>query len=91
MYSSKSFASFTAFSVTVGNIVRELHQSLCMALAMENSVPVITQLLKCLAALIQNTPYHRLKPGLITHLVGNVRPYLRHKGNYTEFMKLNKW
>ncbi|XP_021942024.1 HEAT repeat-containing protein 6 isoform X3 [Zootermopsis nevadensis] len=77
--SSKNFTSFTAFSVTVGNIVWELHQSLCMALAMENSILVIIQLLKCLAALIQNTPYHRLKTGLITQLVENVRPYLRHK------------
>lgn len=91
MYSSKNFTSFTAFSVTVGNIVWELHQSLCMALAMENSILVIIQLLKCLAALIQNTPYHRLKTGLITQLVENVRPYLRHKGNFTVFMKLYKW
>lgn len=62
-------------------MVRELHQSLCLALAMENSIPVITQLLKCLAALVQNTPYHRLEPGLITRVVRNVKPHLRHKGN----------
>jgi hypothetical protein len=59
----------------------ELHNSLCLALSMENSIPVITQLLKSLAALIQNTPYHRLEPGLITKIVRNVKPRLRHKGN----------
>jgi hypothetical protein len=91
LYSSKSSASFTAFSVTVGNIVHELHQSLCTAVATENSVLVIVQLLKCLAALILNTPYRRLKPGLMTQLVESVTPYMRHKGNYNECMKINKW
>jgi len=62
-------------------MVCELHHSLCLALATENSISVITHLLKCLAALIQNTPYHRLEPGLITKLVESVRSYLKHKGN----------
>lgn len=72
---------FTPFSVTVGNMVCELHHSLCLALATENSISVITHLLKCLAALIQNTPYHRLEPGLITKLVESAKSYLKHKGN----------
>jgi len=62
-------------------MVCELHHSLCLALATENSISVITHLLKCLAALIQNTPYHRLEPGLITKLVESVQSYLNHKGN----------
>lgn len=62
-------------------MVCELHHSLCLALATENSISVITHLLKCLAALIQNTPYHRLEPGLITKLVESVQSYLKHRGN----------
>jgi hypothetical protein len=80
-YSSKNSILFTPFSVTVGNMVCELHHSLCLALATENSISVITHLLKCLAALIQNTPYHRLELGLITKLVESVQSYLEHKGN----------
>ena len=80
VHSSKTSVSFTPFSVTVGNMVKELHHSLFMALTIENSLAVVTLLLKCLAALVQNTPYHRLEPGLINKLVSHVRPYLRHKG-----------
>ncbi|PNF19845.1 hypothetical protein B7P43_G12519 [Cryptotermes secundus] len=86
--SSKSSIPFTPFSVTIGNMVRELHQSLCLALPMENSIPVITQLLKCLAALVQNTPYHRLEPGLITRVVRNVKPHLRHKDSDVQVASL---
>jgi hypothetical protein len=71
-------------------MVCELHHSLCLALATENSISVITHLLKCLAALIQNTPYHRLEPGLITKLVGSVQSYLKHKGDaVTHFVQLS--
>jgi hypothetical protein len=90
IYSSKNPLPFTPFSITVGNMVRELHQALCLALTMENSIPVITQLLKSLAALVQNTPYHRLEPGLITKIVRNVRPRLRHKGNPNTYFTLVK-
>ncbi|XP_069701845.1 HEAT repeat-containing protein 6 isoform X3 [Periplaneta americana] len=77
--SSKSSVSFTPFSVTVGNMVRGLHYSFCSALSTENSIPVITQLLKCLAALIQNTPYHRLDHGLLSKVVTSVSSYIGHK------------
>ncbi|KAJ9596933.1 hypothetical protein L9F63_012058 [Diploptera punctata] len=85
----KTTMSFTPFSVTVGNMVSELHHSLLMVLSIENSVAVITLLLKCLAALVQNTPYHRLEPGLITKLATHVRPYFRHKDINLQVLSLS--
>lgn len=71
--------SFIPFSVSLGNMLRELHRSLAMALAAENAVLALTQLLRVVAILVQNTPYHRLQPGLLTKLVRSVRPLTVHK------------
>ncbi|CAG2053651.1 unnamed protein product [Timema podura] len=77
--SERNMTAFTPWSVTVGNMVRELHRSLCLAVIAENSLSVLTQLLRCLAALVQNTPYHRLAPGLVTRVVSIVRRFITHK------------
>ncbi|XP_057658257.1 HEAT repeat-containing protein 6 isoform X1 [Diorhabda carinulata] len=70
--------SFTPYSVTLGLMIKELHKTLCFAL-MENSSPVLTQILKCLAALVQATPYHKMPRGLITKIMRNVKPFIYHK------------
>jgi hypothetical protein len=58
--------------------IGELHKCLNLALG-ERSIPVLVMVLKCLAALVQATPYHRLAPGLVTKVVRNVKPFVYHK------------
>jgi hypothetical protein len=69
---------FTPFSVILGMTIGELHKCLNLALG-ERSIPVLVMVLKCLAALVQATPYHRLAPGLVTKVVRNVKPFVYHK------------
>ncbi|KAJ8927250.1 hypothetical protein NQ314_020301 [Rhamnusium bicolor] len=45
----------------------------------EMSVPVLTQVLKCFAALVQATPYHRMSQGIITKVVRNVKRFIYYK------------
>lgn len=71
--------SFITFFGTVCLMIRELHFALSLILLTEKNVAVLTHALKCAAALVQGTPYERLKPDLATKLVRNCRPYLIHK------------
>lgn len=79
MFFSERSSSFTPFSVTIGLMIKEIHKGLCLALR-EMSVPVLIQALKCLSALVQATPYHRMPAGLITKIVRNVKPFIYYKG-----------
>jgi len=72
--------SFTSLSVVVGRMVRAVHRCLLMVLSSESSAIVITQVLKCLATVIANVPYQRLRPGLLGSAVKQIRPYLTHRG-----------
>lgn len=76
--SSDKTSSFTPFCVVLGLSLTELHKSLCLALN-QVSAPVLTQVLKCLAALVQATPYHRMENGLITKMIRNVKPLIYHR------------
>ncbi|XP_050445036.1 HEAT repeat-containing protein 6 isoform X2 [Cataglyphis hispanica] len=71
--------SFITFFGTVCLMVKELHFTLSLILLAEKNVTVLTHTLKCTAALVQATPYERLKPGLATKLVRNCRPHIFHK------------
>lgn len=71
-------SAFTPFSIILGSMITELHKCLSLALN-DNSVPVVTQVLKCLAYLVQATPYHRLKPGLLSKIIRNVKWFINHK------------
>ncbi|XP_023139949.2 HEAT repeat-containing protein 6 [Amphiprion ocellaris] len=71
--------SYTPFSFTLATAVRELHRSLSLALLAETSPQTLTQVIKCLAYLVANAPYHRLRPGLLTQLWKHIRPYVRHR------------
>lgn len=42
---------------------------------------MLTQVLKCLGALVQATPYHRLTPGIISKVIRSVKVYVKHRGN----------
>ncbi|CAH2014448.1 unnamed protein product [Acanthoscelides obtectus] len=76
--SSDKSTSFTPYSVVLGRMITELHRSLSLILH-EISVPVLTQALKCYAALIQATPYHRMSSRLMTKVIRNIKPFLYHK------------
>lgn len=80
VYYSKKNTAFTSFSVALGSMVAEIHKCLCLSLN-ERSIPVLTQCLKCMAALIQVTPYHRMTHGLISKIIRNVKPCINHKGS----------
>ncbi|NXF52506.1 HEAT6 protein, partial [Oceanites oceanicus] len=71
--------AFTPFSVTVASSIRELHRCLLLALVAESSSQTLTQIVKCLANLVSNAPYSRLKPGLLTRVWNQIKPYICHK------------
>ncbi|XP_043077766.1 HEAT repeat-containing protein 6 isoform X2 [Puntigrus tetrazona] len=71
--------AFTPFSATLAAGVRELHRCLLLALVAESSCQTLTQVLKCLAHLVSNVPYNRLRPGLLSPLWKQIRPYVRHR------------
>uniref|UniRef100_A0A1A8FTX3 HEAT repeat-containing protein 6 n=1 Tax=Nothobranchius korthausae TaxID=1143690 RepID=A0A1A8FTX3_9TELE len=71
--------SYTPFSFTLATAIRELHRSLSLALLAETSSQTLTQVIKCLAFLVSNAPYHRLRPGLLSQLWKQIRPYVRHR------------
>ncbi|XP_008290728.1 HEAT repeat-containing protein 6 [Stegastes partitus] len=71
--------SYTPFSFTLATAIRELHRALSLALLAETSPQTLTQVIKCLAYLVANAPYHRLRPGLLTLLWKQIRPYVRHR------------
>ncbi|XP_029468389.1 HEAT repeat-containing protein 6 [Rhinatrema bivittatum] len=71
--------AFTPFSVTLASSIRELHRCLLLALVAESSAQTLTQIIKCLANLVSNVPYNRLKPGLLTRVWNQIKPYIRNK------------
>lgn len=73
--------SFITFFGTVCLMIKELHFTLSLILLTEKNATVLTHALKCTAALVEGTPYERLKPGLATKLARNCRPHIFYKGN----------
>ncbi|XP_076381767.1 HEAT repeat-containing protein 6 isoform X2 [Megalopta genalis] len=71
--------SFITFFGTVGSMIKELHFTLSLVLSSDKNIAVLTSALKCSTALIQGTPYARLKTGLATKLMRNCSPYIFHK------------
>ncbi|XP_022618538.1 HEAT repeat-containing protein 6 [Seriola dumerili] len=71
--------SYTPFSFSLATAVRELHRALSLALLAETAPQTLTQVIKCLAYLVANAPYHRLRPGLLSPLWKQMRPYVRHR------------
>ncbi|KAL4608428.1 HEAT repeat-containing protein 6-like [Arapaima gigas] len=71
--------AFTPFSVTLAASLRELHRGLVLALLAESSSQTLTQVIKCLAHLVSNVPYSRLRPGLLKTLWQQIGPYISHR------------
>ncbi|XP_060941928.1 HEAT repeat-containing protein 6 [Limanda limanda] len=71
--------SYTPFSLSLATTIRELHRALSLALVAETATQTIIQVFKCLACLVFNAPYHRLRPGLLSPLWKQMRCYLGHR------------
>ncbi|KAM5273450.1 LOW QUALITY PROTEIN: HEAT repeat-containing protein 6 [Ctenodactylus gundi] len=71
--------AFIPFSVMIASSIRELHRRLLLALVAESSSQTLTQIIKCLANLVSNAPYNRLKLSLLTKVWNQIKPYIRHK------------
>ena len=71
---------FTPYSTTLGNIVRELHRSLLLALTAESHSTTLTQLIKAVSVLVANAPYHKLSDGYLTKILATLHRFSRHKG-----------
>ncbi|XP_064127460.1 HEAT repeat-containing protein 6 isoform X1 [Loxodonta africana] len=71
--------AFTPLSVMIASSIRELHRCLLLALVAESSSQTLTQIIKCLANLVSNAPYNRLKLSLLTKVWNQIKPYIRHK------------
>ncbi|KAF7665262.1 hypothetical protein LDENG_00141990 [Lucifuga dentata] len=80
--------SYTPFSFSLATSIRELHRALSLALLAESSAQTLTQVIKCLAYLVANAPYHRLKPGLLSPLLKQIRHYVRHRDANVRVMVL---
>lgn len=65
----------------MGNRIRVLYMTLTQALSNENSLPVLIQILRCLASLVQATSFQKLlhPPGLIRKFVALIRRLVHHK------------
>ncbi|XP_035482561.2 HEAT repeat-containing protein 6 [Scophthalmus maximus] len=71
--------SYTPLSFSLATAVRELHRALSLALLAETAPQTLTQIIKCLAFLVANAPYHRLRPGLLSPLWKQIRSYVRYR------------
>ncbi|XP_071789810.1 HEAT repeat-containing protein 6-like [Asterias amurensis] len=77
----KRRSAFTPFSHTLAATIKEMHRCVLLALMAESFSTTLTQIIKCLSILVQNVPYHKLNPGLLTKIVKGIRPYFSHKDN----------
>ncbi|XP_026735223.1 HEAT repeat-containing protein 6 isoform X1 [Trichoplusia ni] len=77
--SKKETTSFIPFSESLGYMITCMHKVLNSILETERSHAVIIIALKCCAALVQATPYHKMKEGLLSQLVLSTRKFLVHR------------
>ncbi|XP_017067629.1 HEAT repeat-containing protein 6 [Drosophila eugracilis] len=82
LYGSKGFLSqacsrgpsnFTPFAVSLASSVLVAYRTLSAVLEREYTPPVLTQCLKCLAVLVQATPFDQLEMGFVYEFVGHVK------------------
>ncbi|XP_068187351.1 HEAT repeat-containing protein 6 [Antennarius striatus] len=71
--------SYTPLSFLLASSVRELHRALSLAVVAESSSQMLIQIIKCLAYLVMNAPYHRLRPGLLSPLWKQVHHFVHHR------------
>lgn len=71
--------TFIPFSVSLGLTVLAIYEALTTVLTTESSLPVLTQTLKCLAVLVQATPFQKLEKNFVQSFVRHVRPLIYHR------------
>lgn len=74
-------SNFMPFSISLGNRIRVLYMNLTQSLGNESSLPVLIQILRCLATLVQSTSFQKLlhPPGFIQKFVALIRRLVHHK------------
>lgn len=77
--SEQKFTTFVPFSAILASTIRELHRCLLLALVSENIPLTLTQLIKCISTLIGNVPYSRMRPGLLSRVVKQVRNFITYR------------
>ncbi|XP_030378495.1 HEAT repeat-containing protein 6 [Scaptodrosophila lebanonensis] len=76
--SSIGASNYTNFAVNLSNSLLSAYRTLAQILSREYAPPVLTQSLKCLAVLVQATPFEHLDMGLVYQFVPEVKKLLRH-------------
>lgn len=71
--------TFIPFSVSLGYTVLAIYKSLSTILSAESSLPVLTQALKCLAILVQASPFQQFEKGFVQNFVKYVKPLVYHR------------
>ncbi|KAL1428362.1 hypothetical protein MTO96_002744 [Rhipicephalus appendiculatus] len=87
-YSGSKRTAFTTLSETVAAILGEVHRCLHLAIIAENNSAQIIQLLKCLAAVVTGSPYHRLQPGLLSRVISDVAVFMDNKDTQVQVAAL---
>lgn len=72
-------STFTPFSINLGYTVRAIYKSLSTILSSESSLPVLTHALKCLAVLVQASPFQQFEKGFVQNFVKDVKPLVYHR------------
>ncbi|XP_065366080.1 HEAT repeat-containing protein 6 [Calliphora vicina] len=71
--------TFIPLSVSLGYRVLAIFKSLATILSSESSLPVLTQALKCLAVLVQASPFQQFEKGFVQNFVRDVKPLVYHR------------
>lgn len=74
---SRGPSNYTPFAVSLASSVLSAYRSLCFILEREYAPPVLTQCLKCLAVLVQATPFEQLEMGFVYEFVGHVKKLIK--------------
>lgn len=88
LYGSKPYLSqassasapnnYTPFALSLANSVLEAYRQLTFILQREYAPPVLLQCLKCLAVLVQATPFEQLQMGFVYEFVPHVKKLAGH-------------
>ncbi|EDW75107.1 uncharacterized protein Dwil_GK19879 [Drosophila willistoni] len=76
--SAKGPSNYTPFAVSLASAVMCAYRNLSTILQREYVPPVLTQCLKCLAVLVQATPFEQLEMGFVYEFVPYVKKLAKH-------------
>ncbi|XP_034489705.1 HEAT repeat-containing protein 6 [Drosophila innubila] len=76
--STSAPSNYTPFAMSLASSVLEAYRQLTAILEREYAPPVLTQCLKCLAVLVQATPFDQLQMGFVYEFVPHVKKLARH-------------